>query len=249
MKFEKLTLSNLRNDEHFQFGAEFRDAVVRFDAAVLKIEPQFAAYLDLYNQEDTALKKIIKSAITAEIQDADSRRDQLFRGLAETNKTALKHFDAEVQAAARRLKIVFDTYGNLASKPLNEQTSAVYNMLQDLNSSKYAADAVKVGLTPWKTELQAANEEFDRLKKERYDEAAEKTNLVLRQVRTEVDAQYRLITARIEALVIVEGAAAYLPFINYFNVVIKKYANILARRSSKKKTEITDNEMNDDDEL
>ena len=232
MKIKKIDTSRLRNDEHFQFSTEFRDAVVRFGAAALKIEAQFAAYLPLYNQEDEALKKIMKSAITAEIQAADRYRDNIFRGMVDANKSALNHFRPEVQAAAKRLKIVFDTYGNLAQKPLNEQTSGVYNLLQDLDG-KYAADAEMVQLNDWMAELQAANEAFDRLMKDRYEESAMKTDLVLKEVRLQVDAACRTITERIEALVVVEGAAAYSDFIRYMNTVIDKYAAILARRTKK----------------
>ena len=234
MKTEKFDLPKLRNDEHFQFITEFRDAVLRFGADTLKISVQFEPWLLLYAQEDKALKKIMKSAITADIQEADRRRDQLFRGMVDANNAALRHFRPEVQEAARRLKIVFDTYGNLAKKPLNEQTSAVYNLLQDLNGT-YAADATTAGLKEWMDELQAASEAFDRLIKDRYEESALKTDLVLKQVRQQVDGQYRLIIERINALVTIEGAEAYTEFIRYLNTIIARYTTTVAQRAGKAK--------------
>jgi len=234
MKVEKLNSVNLRNDEHFQFVTEFRDAVNRFGVAALKCETLFDGFLALYAQEDEALKKIMKSAITAEIQQADKYRDKIFRGMVDASKSALNHFRPDVQAAARRLKIVFDTYGNLAQKPLNEQTSGVYNILQDLNG-KYAADARTAGLTDWVRELEAANEAFAQLVKDRYEESAMKTDLVLKQVRAKVDEQYRAITARIEALTVVEGDANYSEFVRYLNVIIAKYAAAMAQRAGKAK--------------
>ena len=234
MKIKTIDLYNLRNDEHFQFNAEFRDAVNRFGASSLKIETQFEVFVTLYAQEDEALKKIMKSAITAEIHAADKLRDQLFRGMVDANKAALNHFSNDVREAAKRLKIVFDTYGNLAQKPLNEQTSGVYNILQDLNG-KYAGDSANTGLTDWMNELQTANETLAGLMKDRYEESAMKTDLVLKQVRTQIDAQYRLIIERIEAFVVVEGAGNYSEFIKYWNVVIEKYLTIMAQRMGRKK--------------
>ena len=234
MKADKFDSTKLRNDEHFQFNTEFRDAVLRFGAEELKISVQFEPWLLLYAQEDEALKKITKSAITADIQEADRRRDQLFRGMVDTGNAALNHFRTEVQDAARRLKIVFDTYGNLAKKPLNEQTSAVYNLLQDLNGA-YAADAATAGIKEWADELQAANEAFDRLIKDRYEESALKTDLVLKQVRQQVDGQYRLIIERINALVTIEGAEAYTEFIRYLNTIIARYTTTVAQRAGKAK--------------
>ena len=239
MKIEKLNLVNLRNDEHFQFNTEFRDAVIKFGAAILGIEPQFDIFLPIYEQEDQALKKIMKSAITAEIQTADQRRDQLFRGMTDANKAALNHFRTEVQQAARRIKILLDTYGNLAQKPLNEQTSGVYNLLQDMRE-KYANDTATAGLNEWMDELQAANEAFGNLMKDRYEETAMRTDLVLKEVRAQVDAAYRTITERINALVVVEGEQAYSEFIKYCNTIIAKYAATLAQRAGRtaaKKTE------------
>ena len=234
MKIKTIDLYNLRNDEHFQFNAEFRDAVNRFGASSLKIETQFEVFVTLYSQEDEALKKIMKSAITAEIQTADKLRDQLFRGMVDANKAALNHFSHDVREAAKRLKIVFDTYGNLAQKPLNEQTSGVYNILQDLNG-KYAGDSSNAGLTGWMNELQVANETLAGLMKDRYEESAMKTDLVLKQVRTKIDSAYRTIVERINAFVIIEGDGNYAEFIKYWNVVIEKYLTIMAQRMGKKK--------------
>ena len=235
MKIDNIHLAHLRNDEHFQFQTEFRDLVNKFNAEELSVRPQFSAYLPLYAQEDEAFKKIVKSAITAEIQEADKRRDLLFRGMIDANKSTLNHFQKEKQDAAKRLKVLFDTYGNVAQKPLNEETSALYNLLQDLRG-KYADDAEKTHLDEWADELETANKDFDRLVKDRYEESAEKTDLVLKQVRAQVDDAYRTITDRIDALVIVEGQDKYEGFIKNLNVVIDKYKNTIAQRAGRKKS-------------
>ena len=167
----------------------------------MKIEPQYEPFVALYNDEDTAFKKINKSAYTAEIQDADKYRDEIWRGMADANKSAMNHYSSEVRQAAARLKIVFDTYGNVARKPLDEETSAIYNIIQDLRG-KYAADASTAGLAGWIDELENANKNFSRLMLDRYDETATKTDLVLRQVRLKIDEAYRVITERINAAII-----------------------------------------------
>jgi hypothetical protein len=119
MKIDKIQLLILRNDAHFQFHTEFRDLVMKHGAEALKVKPQFQAYLPLYDREDEALKKIVKSEFTAKIHEADKARDDIYTGMAEMNAAALKHFSPQTREAAGRLKIVFDTYGNVAGKPLN----------------------------------------------------------------------------------------------------------------------------------
>jgi hypothetical protein len=83
MKINKIDLKSMRNDAHFQFFSDFRDAVTKVGAATLKIKPQFNEWFALFEKEDEALKKISKSALTQQIQDADKLRDDTFLGMVE----------------------------------------------------------------------------------------------------------------------------------------------------------------------
>ena len=224
MKIHKLDTHSLRNDAHFQFHTEFRDLVVQHNPETLKIKPQFDSYLPLYNRVDDALKKIVKSEFTAKIHEADKARDEIYLGIVETNTAALRHFNPNVRQAADRLKILFDTYGNVVNKPLNEETSAIYNILQELKG-KYTADVASVGITQWVTELENRNKAFETLVKERFDEtAARTTDIVMKQARAQLDEVYKTIVERINALAVVEGVATYEAFIKTLNAVIAKYA-------------------------
>jgi len=240
MKIGKINSNNLRNDEHFQFHTEFMDLVQKETPQKLKVQGQFEAYLPLYGREDEALKKINKSSFTAQLQEADKARDEIFLGMAEMAKAALRHFNPAVREAANRLKVVFDTYGNVAVKPFNEQTSAVYNLLQELQG-KYASDMETVGITQWASELQARNNVFSGLMKERFDETASRCDIVLREARAELDRSYFAIRERINALVIVEGEADYGNFIRTLNAVVAKYTAILNSRLGKRGKKETEN--------
>ena len=232
MKINKIYAYDLRNDAHFQFYTEFRNLVQKEGAESLKIAPLFEAWLPLYDKEDSALKKIQKSAITAQIQEADRARDEIYAGMVETNTAALKHFSEEVRSAAARLKIVFDTYGDVNRKPLNEQTSAVYNILQELKG-KYAPDTALVGISSWVSELEARNNAFADLMRERFDETAARTDIVLKETRIEVDNAYFAIRERLNALVVVEGLSVYENFVRTLNAVIAKYALLTKPRGGK----------------
>jgi len=224
MKIEKINLLHLRNDAHFQFHTEFRDLVEHQGAATLKINPQFDGYLPLYNRVDEALKKIVKSEFTAKIHEADKARDEIYLGMAETVAATLRHFNPDVRQAAERLKILFDTYGNVANKPLNEETSAIYNILQELKG-KYTTDVASIGLTQWVAELENRNQTFETLVKERFDETASRaTDIVMKQARVQLDDVYKTIVERINALAVVEGIETYEAFIKTLNAVIAKYA-------------------------
>ncbi|MDR2907989.1 MAG: DUF6261 family protein [Bacteroidales bacterium] len=247
MQIKKFNQNNLRNDEHFQFHTEFRNLVQKHlidgENESRQVRDRFEPYLVVFNQEDEALVKITKSALTAELLDADKARDVLFRGMADANISALNHFKPDVQKAAERLKIVLDTYGNLAQKPLDAETSAINNLLQDLEG-QYAADAKLVGVWDWVAELKTANKAFDQLMGGRYEETGLKTDLVLKDVRQQLDKAYRTIVDVIHALIVLEGDALFGEFIRNFNPVIDRYEALLAKRKGiaavKKKEEETE---------
>jgi len=222
MKINKIDLNNLRNDAHFQIFSDFRDAVIKFGAAALKIKPQFDEWLALFEKEDEALKKISKSALTKQIQDADKARDNTYMGMVEITGAYLRHCDKDISEAARRLKIVFDTYGNIARKPIKEQTSATVNILQDLQG-KYAADCATVKISDWVSLLATQNTALNTLMAERVDEAVAKTDVVLREARMAGDEAYRKICDIINVYILLEGAANYEVFVKTLNTIIAKY--------------------------
>jgi len=243
LKILALYFRRMRNDEHFQFFTYFLAIVNAVGAAKLKIQQLIDAFISLLGQEDEALKKIMKSDLTTEINDADVKRDLLFRGMADANRSALNHFKPSVHLAARRMQIVFDTYGNVSIKPVDEETSAVYNLLKEL-STNHEADMEAVGLNDWYEELYTVNRRVEQLVLDRNSEADSRTDLVLRQVRGEVEKSYRAIVRRVEALMEVEGeteGAPYAAFIHELNTLIERYRLHLAQRegraAAKKKKE------------
>lgn len=232
MKIKNLYLYRLRNFAHFQFHAEFRNLVTKFTPDALKIAPLWEAYLPLYDREDSALKKISKSAVTLKIREADAARNEAFSAMADTQSASRKHFDPVRREAARRLQPVFDAYGNVAKEPLNEKTSAIYNLTQDLLGGKYADDSRDADIFELARELERRNSALDELVRRRYDEAGKRCDVTMKPARDAVDAAYKAIVARINALAEVEGAAAYEEFMLTLNAVIDKYSAMRRRRGA-----------------
>jgi len=234
MRINGIDRKHLRNDEHFQFHTAVRDLIIEESAQTLKIEPQFAAYQTLYNKEDEGIKRISKSALTAKIHDADRARDETYTGMVEINNIMLRYsFNQPAREAAGRLKILFDTYGNLSHKPLNEQTSAIYNIVQELKGG-YMTDTMTIGISVWTLELEARNIAFEALMVERFHETASKSDVNVRAARLEVDAAYDIIVERVNALAVIEGVAVYESFIRMLNAIIAKYTAILHARLGRK---------------
>ncbi len=229
MKIARINLAHLRNEEHFQLQTEFKAEISQFSAKTLNIETAFASYLPLLQQEEEALQLIRKSATTEQLTDADIERDEIYRGLADAVKSALNHFDPAKRAAADRLKVLMDQFGNVARKPYNEETASISKLMVEVKG-KYAGYVSTLGLTDWFTMLETKNNAFDALMKSRYSEDATRTELRMNQVRLAIDAAYREIVERIEALALVNGPLGYEAFIREHNARVDKFNNTLAQR-------------------
>lgn len=232
MKIMNAKSEKLRNEEHFQFQTEFKDLVDLFTPATLDIEAAYAAYQPLYGNEAEALNVIRKSAVTSDIALADHQRDTTYRGLCDTVKGACKHFLPAKQEAAGRVQVVIDHFGNINTKPYDEQTAAINTFINSINT-ECAADVATLGLEEWIAELQANNNSFEALMDERYSNEAGKTQLKMKEVRKEVDMAYNTITDRIDALGIVNGTETYAPFVKELNKRVEKFNNTLAQREGR----------------
>jgi hypothetical protein len=231
MEIKKIYTVRLRNDEHFQFHTEFRELVVKENPQTLDVKTQFDAYMPLYEREDIALKKINKSALTQKIHDADKERDDIFTGFNMLIQTHCHHFSPDLRNLAIPLKIVLDTYGDITSKPMDEQSSAMYNLVQELSDAKYQDARTNFGLTIWLNKLKTANEAYEALVRQRDAEKSAKTDIVLKDARQELDNVYYAMVKRINALMLVGETAKFENFAKLLNTVIDRYIAKLHHRS------------------
>jgi len=236
MKIDVLNFSKLRNNEHFEFQKEFKDLVTQSGPDNLKIVPLFGAYLPVYERENLALNIVRKSIYTDPLVEADGNRDTTFRGASDSVEAATRHFRPEVRQAAQRVKILLDHYGNLAKEPLNEETSKINTLIDDLNND-FTADVATLGLGEWLVQLKADNDTFAMLVNARYTEESLKPEAEMKKVRLEVDEAYKKITNRINALIEVEGETIYQTFVKELNRRVKKYNDIVAQRRGRKQAE------------
>ncbi|MCL2100418.1 MAG: DUF6261 family protein, partial [Fibromonadales bacterium] len=113
-------------------------------------------------------------------------------------------------------------------KSYDEQTSAVYNILQEFNGN-YRNDVEVVKIDEMVEELETCNKAVDALIKKRMKEASQKNTDNLKAVRVSVDKYYLDIRKRINAAVVIEGEEAYSQFITEMNVLVDRYKILLAR--------------------
>ena len=239
LKIKDSPLSRFQNDEHYNFHTDVNGLIIYFTAASLLIVAEYAAYSPLLEDEGDALNFVRKSSYSQALSESDKVRDNTIYGMDDAIKSGLKHFDAAIRAASSRLKILRDASGDIARKAYNKETADIIKLLADLKGP-YAADVVTAKIGDWATELERNNNDFVDLQKTRYDETGEKTFLRMKEVRIDVDKSYRTMVDKINALIIVNGEAPYIDFVNKLNLRIDAYINNLAIYKGRMKTQVSE---------
>jgi len=227
MKLNSLHLNNQRNAAHYQFQTDFNESIIKYTPLALGIVDGYAQYLPHYQNEGVALVAITKSATTEQIGVADYNRDFTFRGFTDSVHSSLKHFSVEVREAAKRVMVILDSYGNLVPKANDDESGLISSLIADLRT-KAAADLVILGVVDWIAELERQNNVFIALEATRNSEEANRTELRMKQVRADVDVAYHKIEERINALIVVNGEAAYSDFVKEVNARIGRASDAMA---------------------
>jgi hypothetical protein len=231
----KFEYSRLRNEAHVEFNATFITLINKYGASQLNIQMLFDSYQTLFADEVSVLDLVRRSVLTREIWEQDARRNDIFRGFADAAKSSLHHFDHEKRTAARKLDIVFENYGNISIKTLDQKSAAIDDLLREVQTEQYTNIMLLLGLEEWANELRLTNERFTELMMERYRETASRPTIQMRATRLKVDKAFRAIINQVEALVLVSGISVYAPFIKDINVVMEHYRNILAQEKGRRK--------------
>jgi hypothetical protein len=227
MEIQKFDLHSQRNAGHYQFQTDFNSTIIKYSPQELGIVEDYAAYTPLLQDEGVALVAITKSATTEEVETADKNRDFTFRGLADKVTNSLNHYDPVVREAARRTKVIFDGYGNLVPKPDDEESGFISSLIADLRT-KVSSEIQILTIVEWIDELERLNNVFIALEATRNSEEATRTELRMKQVRVEVDAAYKKIVKRINALIVVNGEAPYAEFVKELNARITRAKDSIA---------------------
>jgi hypothetical protein len=226
----RVKFSHLRNEVHVELHGTANTVIVKFSPDTLGIRKQYDAYKPALDEEVSLLDIVQKSGYTGEIEEQDIRRDTVFRGFADAAKSAGNHFDLDKRNAAERILIVLESYGNIASRPLDQETAAIDAMYREFSGGDYPPLIAQLGLNDWLAQLNLENQRFKELMLARYTEAAKRPTSSMRAARTKVDKAFQDIVATLEALVTINGIEAYEPFIKELNTVLERYKNILARQ-------------------
>ena len=241
-KISNLLLYQLRNGEYFQFMSDFKALLVALTPAAIHSEAEFAEFDAALTRLDDELRVDQGSVLTQQLQDIDTDRDNLWRAInMRINATLLCTIENEMEAA-KRLRRLFDLYGDIRRVTYNEETAALTNLSGDLEKPENADFVATCRLNAWVRRLSELNEAFKAKQNERDTELANKNSGNAKAVRVDIDPLYQLMIERVNALVSLNMQTPDIEsFIKELNQKIKTLDNTLAAREGRANSGEEDN--------
>jgi hypothetical protein len=247
MKVTRIALNRLHNQEWFKFFSDFKERVEHFGSSAVGIKKLFDKFTPLYQKADDLPAALRKSTYTKKLEEADKKRDELFRSFRNIVKGSLAQPSESKREAAGQLYNLLERHrkpilaGNYAA-----ESAALRNLLQELKGN-YAAGIALLGLTDWTEGLEAAGREFLSVWNERTGESIAKPKERLRKFRIQIDALYAAMADVLDAQLLADdlgGDAVADPadpggnvpynFVLDWNETVRKYHVLLAQRTARR---------------
>lgn len=252
-EIKEFDLGKQRQEEAFGFHQlACAETAKCTDAKVTDLQ---TAYADAFAAFDKALKTGGANIISDQLLELDTQRDNAYSGLAAQTRTSLRHFDPEKVATAREADLILRKYGNPNALPYVQQNGVVHNLIQDLEafdagnapsqgggeegggddilrSAPAANRLATIGAREWLDQLKSVNDQFLAAFATRNAAQGKVVTGETKAARQAVDAAYRAVVKRINALAEVNGEADYISVINAVNALVDRQKAVLAARKT-----------------
>lgn len=196
-------------------------------ATLSAVWQSFVAALAAY---DEAYAQARKWAQTEDISTLDTQRDQALSAFLNALKAMLASPNAQKQQGARQLTFIRDKYTLSASDEYMKETTAIQQMVQEMEASMQAQAALAAtGLDDWFLDLKQKNEAFLQKMNERTEAQAGQQKGIVRETRLKAEAAYRNVVKAINALAIVQvpDGYDYAAIIDRLNAEIEHYLSLI----------------------
>ena len=199
-------------------------------AAMGSVWTTFTAALQAF---DDAYAQAKKWSQTADLEELDKQRDQALSAFLNALKAMTASPNANKAAAAKTLTFIRDKYSLNASDEYMKETTAIQQMVQNMEASAEAQTALgTTGLDDWLTDLKQKNNAFLAKMNDRTEAQAGLQKGIVREKRLLCEAAYKNVVKLANAMAICELPAGYAfgTIIDLVNAEIDHYRQILARK-------------------
>jgi len=234
---EPLRVSMLTNMEGGQLMKRHLNDLGSINPAILTDEPFNAYVRDLTrdaNQYEKALAQVRKNEETEKIMLADNVRDKALEAFGKALKLyAVSDDEAEVEAS-RGLRILFDSFKNLANLNYEAESIGIDKLVGELARPNFSSKVSLLKMERYVTRLSNANETFKTLFSGRMMIVATTETYDLKSIRSEMSARYGEFCDYVLAMAKALNTPLFVTTLNLLNTARKYYADMLAKRTTPK---------------
>jgi len=235
MAIVTIHLKMLRNSEYMQFLKNILELLSREAVVSTNVLAQTSTLQNCLNEVEQSWMVYHPIDFTAELTDADERRDRAIIGIKQVVEGFTHHFDTTIASAAQVLAAHIAGFGTRISKNnFLYETNQLTRLTYAWTNHTYLSDAVAMlGLGAWLAELQTVNTIFSDQYDNRRDDAALSKRPSVTTLRILANKAYEDLCAQLEALDIIhQNTDPYAVTIRILNVLIGEYKTLLVRRAA-----------------
>ena len=155
---------------HAQYQRKQFELVKTVDATKINLPAEWiAAWEKAIGVEVEINKQATASVLTAQLQKKDTERDQLLTNIFAVVRAQRTSPVAAIREAAQHLYVILKPYFGIQEEIFEAESGHIVGMEQD--AGKFPAEVAVLGLKAVFDELNVVNEEYERLRTDRRNEA------------------------------------------------------------------------------
>ena len=242
IKLISLHIPNLHNAEFGQFITRFFDdfektsLTTETDTDFKKLFDKLKDKLLTYNK---ALEKTRGYEESRKLADLDKVRDADLQALRDSIKPYRNAKKENQKEAYNALKMIFDSYKNVADEPYEKETNKINTLISNLKSEKFSSHVASLKIGDFVDELELSNNNFNTIFGKRSFEILQQETYDIKSLRKEMNELYRKISLYALIMAEVREAEFYIKALEVINNSRKYYADMLAIRGGKNKGSAT----------
>jgi len=203
------SLSRVKQLALFQVIKNILSFLNNADLSALNLQAPVVVLQAAFDTFDKAIIKARKTGYTDLLYQLDASRDEAYRGFVTFLKSCLMLPFPEKAAAAKDILAIINNYPNIPTLPLIEETAALTNLLQDLDTPEISAKLSSLGMTEVFEEMIDRNTKFEITYNKRTEKEAEIEVEVAKKTRLAVEDAFRKVATAINGLEIAFGEEPY----------------------------------------
>ncbi len=225
-------LFRYRIKEFIQFMRNALMIVSQHGPDQLRVKAQYQALNKLYQQLERAYKQNTDNALTQELSQLDTARDQAIVCLRMLSEGHTRHPNRAHREAGQQVLDCIDKYGSrLYDLNYSAETTALKKVVQDLQADPTCAAAVQqLHLEAVVAEIKRTNQEFERQFVRHLEASGQTGEPRVRELVQQTADAYRTLVEHVGAHALLTPSAEYTLFSHHLNENVEHFNQIVERR-------------------